>query len=72
MPWQASDSPVRRGSRGYSPVIVEGRPKQKEWYGRAWLIAAASAADFSYRIVADDEVGVDMTVHRDNHTLASS
>lgn len=47
----------------------DGAPKQKERFSRAWVIAAASAADFTYRIVADDEHGVDMTVHSDNHTL---
>lgn len=44
-------------------------PKQKERYSRAWVIAAASAANCTYRIVADDEHGVDMTVHSADITL---
>jgi Domain of unknown function (DUF4365) len=44
-------------------------PKQKERFSRAWLIAAAAAADFTYEIVADDERGVDMTVHNDADTI---
>lgn len=64
------DSHPRRGLRRYSPLTVtDGTPKQKERYSRAWLVAAASAADFTYRIVTDDEHGVDMTVHSDDHTL---
>lgn len=49
--------------------MVDGAPKQKERFSRAWVIAAAAAADFTYEIVADDERGVDMTVHSDEHTL---
>jgi hypothetical protein len=49
--------------------VGDGTPKQKERYSRAWVIAAASAADYTYRIVADDEHGVDMTVHSNSHTL---
>lgn len=56
--------------RRYSPVIVgDGSPKQKERYSRAWVIAAAAAADFTYEIVADDERGVDMTVHNSEQVL---
>lgn len=47
----------------------DGSPKQKERFSRAWVIAAASAADFTYEIVADDERGVDMTVHSQEQTL---
>lgn len=54
---------------GYSPIVVTGAPKQKERFSRAWVVAAASAADFTYEIVADDERGVDMTVHSHDHTL---
>jgi len=54
----------------YSGVIMaDGSPKQKERFSRAWVIAAASAADFTYQIVADDERGVDMTVHSGEHTI---
>lgn len=54
----------------YSSIIVgDGSPKQKERFSRAWVIAAASAADFTYEIVADDERGVDMTVHSNEHTI---
>lgn len=49
--------------------MADGSPKQKERFSRAWVIAAAAAADFTYRIVADDEHGVDMTIHSDHHTL---
>ena len=51
------------------PVTIGGSPKQKERFSRAWVIAAAAAADFTYEIVADDERGVDMTVHSHDHTL---
>ena len=47
----------------------EATPKQKERFSRAWLIAAAAAANFTYAIVADDEHGVDMTVHDSFGTL---
>lgn len=47
----------------------DGAPKQKEWFSRAWVVAAASAANFTYEIVADDVRGVDMTVHWGLHTL---
>jgi hypothetical protein len=53
----------------YSPIAVNGSPKQKERFSRAWVVAAAAAADFTYEIVADDERGVDMTVHSHDHTL---
>ncbi|KUM36489.1 hypothetical protein AR689_21485 [Arthrobacter sp. EpRS71] len=33
------------------------------------MVAAAAAANFTYEIVADDERGVDMTVHSHEHTL---
>ena len=46
-----------------------GSPKQKERFSRAWVLVAAAAADFTYEIVADDERGVDMTVHSDVHTI---
>lgn len=55
--------------RRYSRVMGDGSAKQKERFSRAWVIAAASAADFTYEIVADDERGVDMTVHSHDHTL---
>lgn len=54
---------------GYSPTVVDGSPKQKERFSRAWVVAAAAAANFTYEIVADDERGVDMTVHSHEHTL---
>lgn len=57
---------ARRYSRG---TMGDGSPKQKEWFSRAWVIAAAAAADFTYAIVADDERGVDMTVHSSEHTI---
>lgn len=53
----------------YSPIVVDGAPKQKERFSRAWVVAAAAAANFTYEIVADDERGVDMTVHSNEHTL---
>lgn len=49
--------------------MVDGSPKQKERFSRAWVVAAAAAANFTYEIVADDERGVDMTVHSHEHTL---
>lgn len=49
--------------------MTAGSPKQKERFSRAWVIAAAAAADFTYEIVADDERGVDMTVHSPEHTI---
>lgn len=58
----------RRPGR-YSPIVVDGSPKQKERFSRAWVVAAAAAANFTYEIVADDERGVDMTVHSNEHTL---
>lgn len=61
----SASAPQRR----YSPTVGEGSPKQKERFSRAWVIAAASAADFTYEIVADDERGVDMTVHSHHDTL---
>ncbi len=57
---------VRRYSQS---TMGDGSPKQKERFSRAWVIAAASAADFTYEIVADDERGVDMTVHSHEHTI---
>lgn len=58
--------PLPRYSR---ETMGDGSPKQKERFSRAWVIAAAAAADFTYQIVADDERGVDMTVHSDQHTV---
>lgn len=55
--------------RRYGPGVVDGKTKQKERFSRAWVIAAAAAADFTYEIVADDQRGVDMTVHSLEHTL---
>lgn len=56
--------------RRYSLVVMGGgHPKQKERFSRAWVIAAASAADFTYDIVTDDVRGVDMTVQSLEHTL---
>lgn len=49
--------------------MPDGATKQKERFSRAWVIAAASAANFTYEIVADDERGVDMTVHNHLDTL---
>ncbi|WP_052460536.1 DUF4365 domain-containing protein [Microbacterium gorillae] len=49
--------------------MADGASKQKERFSRAWIIAAAASADFTYEIVADDERGVDMTVHSSQHTL---
>lgn len=49
--------------------MADGAPKQKERFSRAWVIAAASVADYTYEIVADDARGVDMTVHSDVHTI---
>jgi hypothetical protein len=49
--------------------MADGASKQKERFSRAWIIAAAASADYTYEIVADDERGVDMTVHSDVHTL---
>lgn len=53
----------------YSPIVGSGSPKQKERFSRAWVIAAAAAADFTYQIIADDEHGVDMTIHSHNYIL---
>lgn len=47
----------------------DGNAKQKERFSRAWIIAAAASADYTYEIVADDERGVDMTVHSNQHTI---
>lgn len=67
------DAPIAKYERvtaRYSPVgMGDGSPKQKERFSRAWVIAAAATADFTYEIVADDERGVDMTVHNDLDTL---
>jgi hypothetical protein len=52
------------------PVVVGGASKQKVRFSRAWVVAAAAAANFTYEIVADDERGVDMTIHSSEHTLA--
>jgi len=49
--------------------VADGSPKQKERFSRAWLIAAAAAADFTYEIVTDDERGVDMTVNNGLHGI---
>jgi len=49
--------------------MADGATKQKERFSRAWIIAAAASANYTYEIVADDERGVDMTVHSDAHTL---
>ncbi|NGN93178.1 DUF4365 domain-containing protein [Nocardioides sp. KC13] len=49
--------------------MTDAAPKQKERYSRAWVIAAAAGANFTYEIVADDERGVDMTVTSDLHVL---
>lgn len=49
--------------------MADGSPKQKERFSRAWLIAAAAAADFTYEIVTDDERGVDMTVNSGLHVI---
>ncbi|MGV1008618.1 MAG: DUF4365 domain-containing protein [Dermatophilaceae bacterium] len=49
--------------------VADGSPKQKERFSRAWLIAAAAAADYTYEIVTDDERGVDMTVHSAQHVV---
>lgn len=63
-------SRIRGPHRRYSPLLVgDGTPKQKEWYSRAWVVAAAAAANYTYRIVTDDEHGVDMTVHCGIHTI---
>lgn len=59
-----------RASRRYSHAVMgDGSPKQKERFSRTWIIAAAASADFTYEIVADDERGVDMTVHFGEHTI---
>jgi hypothetical protein len=51
-------------------VLVEGvSGKQKERYSRAWVVAAAAGANFTYNVVMDDEHGVDMTVHNGSQTL---
>lgn len=49
--------------------MADGASKQKERFSRAWIIAAAASANYTYEIVADDARGVDMTVHSDVHTL---
>lgn len=49
--------------------MADGASKQKERFCRAWIIAAAASANYTYEIVADDERGVDMTVHSSEHTL---
>lgn len=56
-------------SAGYSPIVGDGSPTQKERFSRAWVIAAAAAADFTYQIITDDEHGVDMTIRSHWHTL---
>lgn len=47
----------------------EGSSQQKEHFSRAWIVAAAAAAGFTYEIVADDQRGVDMTVHSSIHMI---
>lgn len=62
--------PVFAAQRDYSPVSMgDGSASQKERFSRAWVIAAASAADFTYDIVMDDLRGVDMTVHSHEGTV---
>lgn len=50
-------------------VMGDASPGQKERFSRAWVIAAASAADYTYSIVLDDNRGVDMTVSSDSHAI---
>lgn len=40
-----------------------------ERYSRAWVVAAASAADFTYSIEPDDVHGIDMVVRSDKGIL---
>jgi hypothetical protein len=40
-----------------------------ERYSRAWIVAAAAGADFTYTILPDDVHGVDMTVRDDRHAI---
>lgn len=40
-----------------------------ERYSRAWVVAAAAGADYSYTILPDDVHGVDMTVRHDFHSI---
>lgn len=47
----------------------DGTTKQKEWFSRAGVIAAAASAGFSYAVVTDDDHGVDMTVHGGEHVI---
>lgn len=47
----------------------DASPGQKERFSRAWVIAAAAAADFTYNIVVDDNYGVDMTVRSAAHAI---
>jgi hypothetical protein len=45
---------------------MAGTPEQQmERYSRAWVVAAASAADFTYEIPMDDVHGIDMVVRSD-------
>jgi hypothetical protein len=49
---------------------VGGTPEQqKERYSRAWVVAAAAGADYTYTILPDDVHGVDMTVRHDLHSI---
>lgn len=43
--------------------------QQMEYYSRAWVVAAASAADFTYEILPDDVHGIDMVVRSDKGLL---
>jgi len=40
-----------------------------ERYSRAWVVAAAAGADFTYQIHLDDVHSVDMTVRDDHHAI---
>lgn len=40
-----------------------------ERYSRAWVVAAAAGADFTYQLLADDVHSVDMTVRDDEHAI---
>jgi hypothetical protein len=43
--------------------------QQKERFSRAWIVAAAAGADYTYDVIMDDLHGVDMTVHDGRRVL---
>lgn len=66
----SSDSLVLKAPIRLWSGRVGGTPEQQmERYSRAWVVAAAAGADFTYVIYPDDVHSVDMTVRDDLHAI---